>query len=80
MPVLVSVAAIFRQMMPDLPMPVRMTRPRQSMQQLDGAIESVVEPRHQREDRRGFGFEHLPRERRDQPWVTPGGTSRLPRA
>src|SRR5438093_8421407 len=28
-PVLVSVAAIFRQMMPDLPMPVRMTRPLQ---------------------------------------------------
>ena len=29
-PVLESVAAIFRQMMPDLPMPVTMTRPRQS--------------------------------------------------
>src|SRR4029077_12038732 len=29
-PVLESVAAIFWQMMPDLPMPVRMTRPRQS--------------------------------------------------
>src|SRR4051794_10326082 len=28
-PVLVSVAAIFRQMRPDLPMPVTMTRPRQ---------------------------------------------------
>ena len=34
-PVLVSVAAIFRQMMPDLPMPVRMTRPRQLQEQVD---------------------------------------------
>ena len=29
-PVLESVAAILRQMMPDLPMPVTITRPRQS--------------------------------------------------
>ena len=43
-PVLVSVAAIFWQMMPDLPMPVRITRPRQP-RAVDGAFESRVEPR-----------------------------------
>ena len=45
------------------------------VQQLDGAIEPVVEARHQRENRRRFGFEHLPRERRDQPWVESSGAA-----
>ena len=68
-PVLVSVAAIFRQMMPDLPMPVRMTRPRHCAEQLDGAVESLVEAIDEREDRGGLGLEHLAGERADQPWT-----------
>ena len=43
MPVLESVAAILRQMMPDLPMPVTMTRPRQLEEQIEGALEVVAE-------------------------------------
>ena len=67
-PVLVSVAAILRQMMPDLPMPVRITRPRQCAQQLAPRASNRSSSRvDQREDRRGFGLEHLARQRRDQP-------------
>ena len=54
-----SVAAILRQMMPDLPMPVTMTRPRHSKQELHGALELAVDPIDQAEDRRRLGAQHL---------------------
>ena len=62
-PVLVSVAAIFRQMMPDLPMPVRITRPRQSRSSSTARSNRSSSRGDQREDRRRFGLEHLARER-----------------
>ena len=62
-PVLESVAAILRQMMPDLPMPVTMTRPLQRADQLHGCGEAVVEPVDQREHRGRFGLQDLAGER-----------------
>ena len=50
-------------MMPDLPMPVTMTRPRHCAEQIDGALEPGVEARHERENRGRLGLEHLARER-----------------
>ena len=47
-PVLESVAAILRQMMPDLPMPVTMTRPRHSKQQLHRVLERAPSRRSTR--------------------------------
>ena len=62
-PVLESVAAILRQMMPDLPMPVTMTRPRQFEQDPHGLFESLVEPIDERQDRGRLGLQDLARER-----------------
>ena len=59
MPVLESVAAILRQMMPDLPMPVTMTRPLQSRDQLHRCGEALVEAIDQREHRGRFGLQDL---------------------
>ena len=61
-PVLASVAAILRQMMPDLPMPVTITRPWQSRTSTHGAGEALVEAIDQRQDRGRFGLEDLARE------------------
>ena len=62
-PVLESVAAILRQMMPLLPMPVRITRPRQSRTSCTALRERAVEPVDQGEDGGGFGLEDLARQR-----------------
>ena len=59
MPVLESVAASLRAMMPDLPMPVTMTRPVQPLQQIDGSVEILVELGDQPENGLGFGLEDL---------------------
>ena len=62
-PVLESVAAIFRQMMPDLPMPVVMTRPSARREQFDGSHEPAIEPRDEAPDGGRLGFQHSPRQR-----------------
>ncbi len=56
-PVLERVAAIFRQTMPDLPMPVRIDAALAVAEEMDGADESLIEPIDQREDRRGLGVQ-----------------------
>ena len=56
-PVLASVAATLPAMWPDLPMPVTTTRPRQSRQQLAGAVETGVEPRREAGDGGGLDLE-----------------------
>ena len=50
-------------MMPDLPMPVRMTRPRQSRSSSTARSNRSSSRGDEREDRRGFGLEHLARQR-----------------
>ena len=62
-PVLDSVAAILRQMMPDLPMPVTMTRPAALEQQAHGLLEPFVQAFDQRQDGVGFGLQDFPGER-----------------
>ncbi len=61
MPVDDSVAAIFWQMMPDLPIPVTTTRPRQPTSSSDRAIEALVEALDQGGDRPRFDLEHAAR-------------------
>ena len=52
----------FRQTMPDLPMPVTITRPRQSSS-IRIAVEAIVEPIDERKNRGSLGLKHLLRER-----------------
>ena len=62
MPVLESVAASLRAMMPDLPMPVTMTRPVQACSRSTARGEVAVELRDQAEDRLRFGLEDAARQ------------------
>ena len=57
-PVEASVAAIFRAMMPDLPMPVTITRPAQRCSSVDGPVERRVELADQSEDPLGLQPQH----------------------
>ncbi len=59
MPVLASVAAILLPMWPDLPIPVTMTRPRQSRHRRQARTKRVVQSRDQRLQRAGLGGERL---------------------
>ena len=61
-PVLESVAAIFRQMMPDLPMPVTITRPRHSNSSWTALLEVAVDPLDEAENGGRLGAEHLLRQ------------------
>ena len=63
MPVLESVAAILRQMMPDLPMPVTIDAAAAVEQDADRLLEALVEAIDERQDRRRFRLQDLARER-----------------
>ena len=63
MPVLESVAAILRQMMPDLPMPVTMTRPRHSSSRRTARSKRSSEAIDERQDGGRLGLQHLACER-----------------
>ena len=62
-PVLDSVAAILRQMMPDLPMPVTMTRPRHSSSSRTARSKRSSRRSTQRENGGRLGLQHLAGER-----------------
>jgi hypothetical protein len=57
-PVLERVAAIFRQMMPDLPMPVTITRPAAVEEEADRPLESFVEAIDQPQNGGRFRLQH----------------------
>ena len=62
-PVLARVAAILRLMIPDLPMPVTMTRPAQASSRRTAASKPVVEPVRERPQRLRLDLDDLPRQR-----------------